>query len=547
MDDVTDLSAIRPGRPANRLVVAGALALFAIVWVAHSGSLANDFVSFDDPEYVSDNAHVSAGLSAEGVVWAFRPDHHDTYFHPLTWLSLMADAQFLGNGPWGFHLVNLLLHASNAILLFLLLVRTLRRVLPSLAAATLWAVHPLTVEAVAWATERKAVLSTAFVLLAAHAWVSFARSERRPLRMAWVVFLSTCAYLAKPATIVLPALFLLLDAWPLGRLSGALGGRARARVFGRLLLEKIPVALPGAVVVWLAIETSRGFTAGDGVMPSQALRSVHAVASVRSYLAAAFWPADLILFRPYPVAFDWPAFAVGAAILAGVTAALVLLRNRWPAGLWGWAWFLVSLSPYLGLKQNGLWPAWADRFAYVALMGLAVAAVFGIAELVRERAAYRRVAMAFFVACVAVLSGVTRAQVKVWRGSEPLYVHSLEVAPEAAFIQFTYGKVLLKEGRIGEAKRAFQRSVAADWRIKEAQSDLAVILMNEGDLMGAISHLDLALRMGPELPEARFNLAEAYRSLGDLPAAALNYRLFLAIAPPELAAQIARARFYLSR
>jgi hypothetical protein len=530
----------------RRFAAAGIALILGATLAFHAGAVRNELVSFDDPGMTYENPHVMGGLTREGVAWAFRLDERETYFHPLTWLSLMLDAEVFGGKPWGFHLGNVLLHGLNATLLFLLLLRTTERRAAALGAALLWVVHPLTVEAVAWVTERKAVLSTALALLAMHVWISYAR-ERTPGRLAFATLLSAAACLAKPAMVVLPGLWLVLDVWPLGRARLPGGGGAGAVRWSRLLIEKVPAAVLGLSITAVSIASAKSQTLEGIDVPPLLLRVAHALASIPSYLGAAAWPAKLALFRPYPRGIEWGGTIAGALLVVAASVAAWRMRHRWPFGLAGWAWFLVALAPYLGLKQVGLWPAWADRFAYVPLMGLTLAVAFGLSALVERWPASWRGSLGASVAVILALGTATRAQVRVWRDSETLYEHSLGIAPDAATIQFNYGKLLLLSGRLAEGRRALERAVVADWRMKEAQCDLGVFRMLDGDLDGAASRFEMALRVDPDMAEALYNLGEIARQRGDLRRAAIFYERFLAVAPLELDPQIRRARSFLGR
>ena len=304
-----------------------------------------DFVALDDPLHVTRNPMVRAGLSADGVRWAFT-ETHAGYWIPLTWISHMIDCEIHGLSPAGPHLANLALHIVNALLVFLVLLRATGRLVPSAFAAALFALHPLRVESVAWVTERKDVLSTAFGLASTLAYLAFA-VRGGALRYGAVALLFAASLMAKPMLVTLPLVFLLLDAWPLDRL-----GR-------RQLLEKLPLLAISLVfsIVAVVANSAHGALPGTDAIPVH-LRLANAAVSCVRYLGATFWPADLAAFYPHPYLPDgtpWsPAQVLGSlGLLLGISGALVWRAALDRAALVGWLWFLGTLVPVLGLVQAG--------------------------------------------------------------------------------------------------------------------------------------------------------------------------------------------------
>jgi protein O-mannosyl-transferase len=531
--------------------VAAPLSILAAVAAAHGGALGHGFVHFDDDLYVYANPQVLAGPTLEGLRWAFGPGDGATYFHPLTWLSLMVDAALFGGAAWGFHLVNLLLHATGALLLFLVLRRATGRAGPSLAAALLWAVHPLTVEAVAWVTERKAVLSTALALATVLTWIA-APAPRTLARRAAATALLAAALLAKPALVTLPALLVLLDAWPPGpghpsRASGPAPARPAARALGALV-EAWPLLLVSAAVLVPALRSSARIPLESSVARPLLLRAAQAVASLPTYLAAAAWPEGLAVYHPYPAEVTAGALTLGVAALAGGSAAAWLLRRSWPAALAGWGWFLLTLAPYLGLAQNGLWPGWAERFAYLPLMGLCLLAAFGAADLLgRWRAAWPA-ALSLLALALLLLVPAARHQVEAWRDSVTLFERATAAEPGAAVLHLNHGVALLDAGRPVEAADALERAVRLAPRFPNAHAALGLALRQLGRPLEATGHFMAALADQPDHAQALFGCAEALREQGRLEQARRYYQRFLEAAPAgmeaerEAAARHARAR-----
>jgi tetratricopeptide (TPR) repeat protein len=531
-------------RPATALLAG--LAIGLTVAAAHGGALRFGFVAFDDDLYVTDNPQVKAGLTADGAAWALRVEPRKTYYHPLTWLSLMLDAEVFGvQHPWGFHLTNLLLHAATAILLYLLLARATGRTGPPLAAALLFAAHPLTVEAVAWVTERKSVLSAALGLAAILAYLRHAERPSRS-RLAPAVALQALSLLAKPTFVVLPALLLLLDVWPLRRLRlptalappSSSASAPSERPLAALLLEKLPFALLSVLSAVVTTFSTSGIDSAPNVsIPSLSLRLANAVASFASYLSAAFWPASLSVFHPFPREVPIAAVAAGFALVVLLSAGALLLWRRTPAAALGWGWFLVALTPALGLHQTGLWPAWADRFAYVPLMGLATAVAFAAADLATALRLSPRVGQAAAVAVTLALSLATRAQILVWSDSYALYRHAIAVEPRAAEMHWNLATLLLNERKTAEAAPVLERLVEISPGWSQAHAQLGSLRRIEGRIPEAERHLREALRLDPDLPEPLFNLAEILRLTGRAGEARPLYLRFARVAPEAYAAQ----------
>ena len=340
----------------------------------------NDFINMDDPHYVTANDQVNGGLTESSLRWAWTT-FHAGYWMPLTWLSLQLDASLYwprypvagtssaSAAAWGFHLTNLLLHLANTLLVYWLLLRLTRLGGWAVLIAALFAVHPLHVESVAWITERKDVLSTFFGLLALLAYLRF---QEKP---GWVRYLVctlalALSLMAKPMLVTLPAIMLLLDYWPLGRL-----GKVS---WTRLVLEKGPFFGLSLLITAITIfaQQQAGAVSALDKLPLN-LRLANAVVSYEGYLVKTFWPQDLTCFYPHPGA-TLTFFQVLRAglVMVGITALVVAARRKLPAMLVGWLWFVGTLAPVIGLIQAGE-QGMADRFTYVPLIGLFLALVAG--------------------------------------------------------------------------------------------------------------------------------------------------------------------------
>jgi Flp pilus assembly protein TadD len=488
---------------ATRALGASALALAALA--AFFPVLSNGFVDFDDGLYVVDNPWVRAGLSWEGLRWAFAPPADGgTYWHPLTWLSLMADVQLFGPSAPAIHAVNLALHAAAAVLLFLALEEMTGWTAGSLLAALLWVVHPLQVEAVAWAVERKTVLAGALAFAATWAHARHAARPGAP-RLAAVAALLALGMLAKPMVVTLPFLFLLLDAWPLGRTRLAPPERPGARweplPWRRLLLEKAPLLAVALILLAVAASTHpppRDGEAGLG------LRVANALTSTWAYLGKVAWPARLAVF--YPQAPSIPPWRAALAA-AGILAALGLLawpRPR-PPGLVGALWFLGCLVPMSGLLRGGLWPGMADRFVYLSLAGLLVGAIWTVADAARAAGA-RRWLLAGTLAAAAALAVRSNAYARAWRDSETLFRHAVASTGRAKVMRANLGRALAAQGRLAEARAVYEELARVAPDEPDGWVNLGSLAHRAGDLAAAEALYGRALQVAPRNGEALYDM-----------------------------------------
>lgn len=450
----------------------------------------------------------------------------------------MADVELFGATPGPHHLVSVGLHLANTALLFALLRRTTGARWRSLAVAALFALHPLRVEPVAWISSRKDVLSTLLLLLALHAWAAYARG-RRPGAYAAALALSALGLMAKPMLVTVPLLLLLLDAWPLGRF-----GRERA---SRLVLEKLPfaaVALASGLLTVLAQSSGGGASALSPIAAWP--RALNAIASYGRYLVKTAWPAGLASFYPHPATVSpevpvWPA-AWGALLVAGATAIAVRERRRRPYLAFGWLWYAVTLAPVAGFLQVG-GQAMADRYAYVPLVGVFVAAAWGAAEIVERLRAPRPAVAAAFGALLAALAAVSWIQLGYWRDTFALHGRSLAVTERNWRAWHGLCGAELERGRLPEAIAACRASVAALPTFPEGWQTLGVAHARGGDVAEAISCFERALALRPDYFRALRNLGSAYANLGRFAEAAAYFRRALEVSPrdPEVLGYLARA------
>ena len=501
--------------------MAAALAAVTIFVFAQVGK--HPFIGLDDTRDIVGSAQVRDGLSLEGARWAFSVGH-PPYWHPLTTLSHMADVQLFGMDAGAHLLVNVALHFTSAVLFFLLVGSSTGRWWSGALAAALFAVHPLRVESVAWAAERKDVLSG---VLWMSALLAALRHGRRPApgRLVLVAGLFGLGLLAKPVLVVLPLAALAMDYWPLGRFRSA-GWRLPA-------LEKLPLALlalPVGLITWQVVRqttfTERSFPLGE--------RLANAAVSVVAYLGQTVWPTQLAIFYPHPASVGgstpgWQAAGAGL-LLAGITAAAWQLRRSRPWLLAGWAWYLAALGPTLGIIQN--WEqARADRFTYLPLAGIFWALAEEARVLAGGSARARRAVAAVAAAAVLALAVVARQQVALWRDPETLFGHALGVTRDNWLAASQLGVVLSRQGRDAEAERLLRRAIALRPLSPIARNNLAIVLDRTGRREEAAREYAAAIAQNPWYVEARVNLGTLRLREGRTADAIAEYRGALARSP----------------
>jgi tetratricopeptide (TPR) repeat protein len=485
------------------LIYCGLGLLILAVYVPVAGF---DFVGIDDPGYVTNNGFVQRGLDRANVAWAFTTTAQGNW-HPLTWLSLMLDAQ-LGGTQSGrlFHLTNLALHLANALLMFHVLWRMTRRTWRSAFVAALFAVHPLHVESVAWIAERKDVLSTLFWLLTMLAYV---RYVERPggARYGLLLLVYSAGLLSKPMLVTLPLLLLLVDYWPLGRFDGT-------RAWPKLALEKLPLLLLAAAssAATLFAQTAGGAVAQLEQFPL-GTRVANALVAYVAYLYKTIWPTSLALPYPYPYHSLTPFNVIfSVVILLGISVGVIRFARQRPYLPVGWLWYVVSLLPVIGLIQVGS-QAMADRYTYVPLTGLFVIVAWGVPDLLGDdaaRALGRRVVLAVAgVAAVLGLAGLARVQVGYWRDSVTLFSHALEVTERNPMAHYGLAIDAYKRGRLERAESQHRQALRLHPTYVEAHTGLAAVLFKQQRYDQAESAYREALRLRRNDPLIRCGLGEA--------------------------------------
>ena len=500
-----------PARPVPLwIAIALALVTMAVFWPVTRFQ----FVDYDDTDFVTANPHVQAGLTVEGFKWIWRSEVARNW-HPVTMLTHMLDCQLFGVQPWWPHLVNLLLHAANTLLLFGLWRRMTGAVWRSAAVAALFALHPLHVESVAWVAERKDELSTFFWFLATWAYVRYAdlvgtprcgvrSAQRADPTFKFFYFLSLLLFalglMSKPMLVTLPFTLLLLDCWPLGRMkSGA--------AFWRLAAEKTPFFALSAV---LCVVTYQVQQHGGAVLRLQDFplgsRLGNALVSYVRYIERMFWPRHLAGLYLRSGEWAWWQVALAALFLLTVSALVLAQRRRRPYLAVGWFWYAGTLVPVAGLLQVGM-QAMADRYTYVPLIGLFVILVWGGWELAGAWGV-ARFAPAAAAAALVVCAVLTVHQEFYWKNSEALFKRMIDATPNNYMARYNLGNFYAKAGRTNEAISNLTAAVEGEPNYAEAHNNLGGIFLEQKRYDEALPHYRIAVRLHPEYLYY-FNLANA--------------------------------------
>ena len=468
-----------------------------------------EFIGFDDGQYVVENPHVHAGLSAQSVTWAFTTTAASNWV-PLTWLSYMLDYELYGLNPRGYHLTNLLLHLASSALLLLVLWRTTGARGCSAFVAALFALHPLHVESVAWVAERKDVLCGFFFMLTLWAYTRYAERDFTLGRYGLVLLFLGLGLMAKPMLVTVPAVLLLLDFWPLGRFE-----RTRLRT---LLLEKVPLlllAVCAAVPTWLiqASSSATGLVENLGLD----LRVGNALLAYVHYIVHFFWPRGLAVFYPHPgadVSIGW-AIAAGLLLL-GVSVLVLRSTPRRPYLALGWLWYLGMLVPVIGLVQVGE-QAMADRYTYLPMIGLTIAVAWGAPDLLeRWRPRPELVAAATGLVLV-TLASLTWVQIGYWRNSVTLFEHALRVTQDNHLAHTNLGVALTERGEHERAIHHYEQALRIKPDYVAAHFNLAVTLVRQDRRAEAIRHYARALHIPRGEVEGRMRLDRARAQPGKPP------------------------------
>lgn len=495
---------------AQSLVLMVLLAVLCLV-VFGQGTR-HGFTNLDDDQYVSANPNLEKGLSPTGLRWAFTTRRCNLYM-PVTWISYLADRQFFGPGPTGFHRTNILLHLLNTLLLYLILRRLTGSLWRPALVAALFAVHPLHVESVAWVAERKDVLSGFFFLLTIRLYIEYGY---RPSVARYLISLLcfVLALLSKPMVVTLPVVLVLIVVWQ----------APRPRPLRRILLEKIPflvAAVALSLATYLLVQT-RATGAPDPIPFGDRLGQ--AVVFYTLYLGKMFWPGPLsVSYPPEGLQFRWIQILLGVLLMVTLTAVAWRIRKRFRRPWLGWLWYLVTLLPVAGVVQGGM-QLMSDRYFYLPSIGVFVAIVFLAARLADVRPWLHRAVPALAILALVLASVSSYRQTRVWQSSETLFEHALQINPNDYLSHMNLGIVLNEAGRPDEAVAHLEQAVVL--RPNALHSfNLANALSHLGRFDEAVPCYRDALRMEVHFPTAHNNLGIALARIGAWTGAAEEFRI----------------------
>jgi len=512
---------------------------FLLYWpITHDG-----FTNFDDDGYITGNAHVKNGLSWAGILWAFQTGYAANW-HPLTWISHMMDCQLFGLDPSGHHLVNLLFHTANTLLLFILLNNLTGAIWRSAFVAALFAWHPLHVESVAWAAERKDVLSAFFWMLTLIAYAKFAKGEKpsatakSPGFLAspfyWLaLFFFACGLMSKPMVVTLPFVLLLLDFWPLERF--------RLSALKSLLVEKIPffLLLVGGCVVTYLVQKTGGAVSSDPL----SFRVLNALWAYERYIAKIFWPVDLSVVYPFPAHGLLLLGMVAAVLLAICSLAFIFLSAQKSYFFTGWFWFLGTLVPAIGVVEVGS-ASMADRYSYLPSIGLFILVTWALADVAQSRPAKTFLAVAGAVVLIICIA-LTKNQIRYWQNSITLFSHALQVTTDNYVACACLGQALDVAGDDKDALIYCREAVRIDPDYPPGQFFLGTVLWKMGDTADAGAHLTAAVKSSPHDAGFQYNVGKFLLEHGQLNQAALFFATAITNNPDFAEAHNALGKTYL--
>ncbi len=594
------------------IVICYTLALAAGTIVLYWPITHDDFINFDDNAYVTDNPHVKAGLTWAGVKWALTSGYAANW-HPLTWISHMIDCQLFGVNAADHHMMNIFFHAANTVLLFILLTYMTTAPGRSAFVAALFAWHPLHVESVAWASERKDVLSAFFWMLTLLCYARYAIHGRdialrcprpysgrndsekstvarnpsegiapldaartavaAPLAKSAVpatfyclaLFFFACGLMSKPMVVTLPFVLLLLDFWPLQRLTnGTYRTNWMDGALRRLSLEKMPffaLSFAACAITYIVQKHGGAVVVNDPM----SIRASNAFWAYERYIAKTFWPTDLSIVYPY-VRRGLVLLGIGSALLLVVCSiAFIALARRWPYLFTGWFWFLGTLVPVIGFVEIG--PAsMADRYTYIPDIGLFILVTWALANFIQRKALQLSIKYGYpgrdrwiisrsqpfvstFVACalLAACFWLTHIQISYWRNSVTLFTHAIQVTTNNAVANACVGQALDVDGRDPEALKFCQEAVRIDPQYPAGQFFLGQVLWKLGHPDEAFNHLNLAAKSAPENSGFQYNLGKFLFEHGKTDEAIARFRAALKDDPDFAEAHNALGKAFLQQ
>jgi Flp pilus assembly protein TadD len=491
----------------------GLILLLVVVTVAVYWPLrGHGFIEYDDEGYIVKNYYLQPGITGENIAWAMTTGYLANW-HPLTWMSHMLDYQLFGLNPAAHHLHSLALHLLTSIFLFLLFKSMTRSDWIGLFVALVFAIHPLHVESVAWASERKDTLSALFAVMTIGAYKLYTNS---PVSKHYVIVLLLffMGLLAKPMLVTLPFVLLLLDYWPLRRMAIP-SNEDVGKSFSFLLFEKVPLLVLSLAVsiVTFVVQRQAGAVSALHAL-TLGTRLSNGVVAYMVYLGKTFWPSNLSVFYPYnESAVEFPMNLIAVSLLLAITVWAILQRRSGPYLLVGWFWFLGMLVPVLGIVQVGS-QALADRYMYLPMIGLSIMTGCFVAEATRHWKFQKPLLGAGFVALALVLALLSAKQLRYWKDGQTLFEHALTISEKNWMAHYTLGVVSERRGNLRDALVHFERAAELEPRLPVVQLSLGDLLQQLGEYERSIPHLVAALQKEPTLDKAHVLLAVALTKAG---------------------------------
>ena len=512
------------------------------------------FINLDDDKYVYGNAHVQSGLNWNSIEQAFSFSSDIIlpgkigHWHPLTWLSLMLDYQIFGLNPSGYHLINLLFHVMNTILLFLIFRRMTKTLWPSAFVAALFAIHPLHVESVALIAERKDVLSTFFWMLTMGAYSYYV--EHPGLRRYSLVFLLfVLGLMAKSMLVTLPFVLLLLDFWPLQRFveTKPADPEYKWSLIYPLLWEKVPLfvlAILSSIVTYIAAQKG-GFMQSLEILP-MSIRIGNVFISYIAYIGKMIWPRNLAVYYPYPeLLVPWQVLG-SVLLLIAITVVVIWRTRKFPYLAAGWLWYIGTLVPVIGIVQAGVQTV-ADKYTYIPLIGLFIMVAWGVPDLLKKWNYRKEILLTSSALSILCLSIITWTQVGYWQNNITLYDHALKVTDDNWLIHNARGVAYSGLGNYRQAIEDFSKAIEIKPGYPEAYFNRGVVYKGLGNYKLAIEDYSRAIEIKPRYADAYNNRGNAYSALGNYMQAIEDYSRAIEIKPGHVAAYNNRGSAYLNQ
>jgi len=503
-----------------------AMMTLAVYWQVHDF----DFVSYDDPFYITGNSHVQSGVTLNGFFWTFATKYFGLW-NPLVWLSFMFDYELYGLNAGGYHLTNLILHILSTLLLFWIFCRMTDEIWKSAFVAAFFALHPLHIESVAWISERKDVLSAFFWMLTLCLYVYY--TEQPVLkRYLLVVFAFVLALLSKPMVITLPLILILMDFWPLKRFESR-----KSNLLMWQVKEKLPFFILSLILIFITFHTP-GSNVSYKFLPLQD-RLANAPVAFVTYLIKTFWPLNLAVFYPFPKHIPIGQVMGASLLIVFISVAVIVLFKKAPQLFAGWLWYAITISPVIGIIQIGDF-AVADRYHYLPSVGIVIMLAWGIPSLIKNENTRRKALFPAAVAFLLFLSVLTWKQCTYWRNSFSLFSRAVEVTQNNFLAYTSLGLALFEKGNITEAIEHYNKAILIKPDYDEAYNNRGIAYVTLGQYPSAIEDYNNAIRFHPAFANYHYNRGYTYEILGQYPLAIEDYNIAIRLQPTS-------AKFYYNR